>query len=593
MPCIPRIGPRIRQATKRRQMNPRRAKAMVLGSLLLLALVAGLWLSGRLALWLLGLRDPVQLGTYLGYLRALDLEAVRPHATTIHLAGWAGFGLPLASWLAIAVALFWPRARAFHGNARFATRGDIARAGLLKGCPEGILIGRYRGDYLYLGGTRHVILTAPTRSGKTSSVAIPVLLTYRHSVVCLDLKGELYQATSGYRAATGQAIYRFAPYAEDGRTHRFNPLTAISADPQLRVSELQTLATILYPDEAGKDPFWSLQSRAAFVAFAAYLFEAWEALAAPAGGTTLDDPTGSRAFPTLERIHRFSTGDGGELKAFLKQRREAPFASAATRTALASLVNMAEQTLSSVIASTQAPLQQFLSPTLAAATNATDFDLQQLRHRPSTIYVVIPPHRLGEARKLLNLFFSVVLGENLRQTPQEDPSSRYQLLLLLDEFTAMGRIDVLSARIALTAGYGVRDLAIIQSLSQLDATYGADEARSFLTNHAASVIFTPREQRDAEAYSTALGDTTVKRRSRGTGKGGTTYTHSEERRPLLLPQELKELPGDEEIIFLEGCRPIRCRKNWFFKDRRLRKRLIAAAVLRYPRDRVRSRGHPL
>jgi type IV secretion system protein VirD4 len=150
----------------------------------------------------------------------------------------------------------------------------------------------------------------------------------------------------------------------------------------------------------------------------------------------------------------------------------------------------------------------------------------------------------------------------------------------MDEFTAMGRVNVLSERISLTAGYGIRDLSIIQSLSQLDATYGADEARTYITNHAASIVFTPREQRDAEEYSRMLGDTTVKRRTRSTGRQGTSYSHTEERRPLMLPQELKELPSDEEIIFLEGCRPIKCRKNWYFKDRRFRKRILDPVAVR-------------
>jgi len=194
--------------------------------------------------------------------------------------------------------------------------------------------------------------------------------------------------------------------------------------------------------------------------------------------------------------------------------------------------------------------------------------------------VVIPPQKLGEARKLLNIFSSTAIGQNLKQTPQDDKSLKFQMLLLMDEFTAMGRVNVLSERISLTAGYGIRDLSIIQSLSQLDATYGADEARTYITNHAASIVFTPREQRDAEEYSKMLGDTTVKRRNRSTGRGGTTWSHTEERRSLMLPQELKELPDDEEIIFLEGCRPIKCRKNWYFKDRRFRKRIVEPVVVR-------------
>lgn len=564
-------------------MDNGRSKAARVGLLLLFALASGLWLSGFLTLWLLDLHNPLHVTTYIEYARALGLPDVQPYAWTIRLAGWFGFGLPLALWAIAAASMSWPRARAFHGDARFAGRGDLARAGLLEAAPDGVIIGRAGGDYLYLRGTRHLIVSAPTRTGKTTCVAIPVLLTYRHSVVCMDLKGELFRHTSGYRAGIGQAIYCFAPYAEDGRTHRFNPFTAMSTDPRVRIGELQTLGAILYPEEPGKDPFWALQSCAAFVAFASYLFEAWDdrvskRLREP-GHASIDANT-DPDFPSFERIYRCSAGDGGELKTFLRQRLEAPFVSAATRAALTSLTGMAEQTFSSVIATTQAPLQQFLSPVLAAATNATDFDVENLRRHPTTIYVVIPPQKLGEARKLLNIFFSTVIGQNLRQTPQEDASLRYQMLLLMDEFAAMGRVNVLSERIALTAGYGIRDLSIIQSLSQLDSTYGKDEARTYLTNHAASIVFTPREQGDAEAYSKMLGDTTVKRRNRSTGKGGTTYSHTEERRPLLLPQELKELPDDEQIIFLEGCRPIRCRKNRYFKDRRLRKRILEPVAVR-------------
>jgi len=568
---------------KEGEMGVLRTRVAGVVALLLLALTVGLYLGGLLTLWLLRQPAPLHFTTYVEYWQALGQPDWQPFAGKIRLAGGLGFGLPLLSWAIVAVLILKPRARAFHGDARFAGRGDLARAGLLKPSPEGVIIGKAGGDYLYLGGTRHIVMTAPTRTGKTTSIAIPVLLTYRHSIVCMDLKGELFQHTSGYRAGIGQTIYRFAPYAEDGRTHRFNPLMAMSSDPRVRVGELQTLGAILYPDEPGQDPFWTSQSRTAFVAFGSYLFEAWDDKVRQnlhgSDGRPID-PNTHDAFPSFERIYRFSAGDDGELKAFLQARLKEPFVSTATRAALTSLTGMAEQTFASVIATTQAPLQQFLSPILAAATNACDFDVDVLRRRPVTIYVVIPPQKLGEARRLLNIFFSTVIGQNLRQTPQDDPALKYQMLLLMDEFTAMGRVNVLSERISLTAGYGIRDLSIIQSLSQLDATYGADEARTYITNHAASIVFTPREQRDAEEYSKMLGDTTVKRRTRSTGKQGTSYSHTEERRPLMLPQELKELPNDEEIIFLEGCRPIKCRKNWYFKDRRLKQRIVPPVAVR-------------
>jgi type IV secretion system protein VirD4 len=229
-----------------------------------------------------------------------------------------------------------------------------------------------------------------------------------------------------------------------------------------------------------------------------------------------------------------------------------------------------------VIATVQAPLQQFLSPILAAATNATDFDITTLRRRPTTLYVDIPTNKLDESSKLLNIFFSTVIGNNLTKQLGEEPGLKYQMLMLMDEFTAMGRMDVWAKRISISAGYGVRDLCIVQSRAQLRGTYGESDAQNFITNHGAQIVFAPREQSDANEYSEMMGYKTLRRKqrskSRGRGTNQVSISYSEERRALYLPQEIKELPQDDELVFYEGCKPIRAKKNWFFKDRLLNER---------------------
>lgn len=571
-------------------MTPEKKKFGFALLVAVLALAAGVYLSGFLALLFLDLNtNGAGLGTYYAYVKAIDLPQVAPYAGRIKAAGYIGFGLPLLAGILLLVVILKPRRKSLHGEARFANRGDLARAGLLKDSPEGIVIGKFGRELIRMGGTQHVIVTAPTRTGKTTSIAYPVLLTYGHSVVCMDLKGELFKDTSGYRQSVGQRVLKFAPYAEDGRTFRFNPFQTMSGDPRVRISEIQTIGAILYPDDPNKDPFWTSQSRTAFLAFALFLFENWDDMVAT-GFPGLDgkrlNPNTDPQFPSFERIYRFSSGHGEQgIKEVVRQLlasdagSERKYISDQTRTAFSGLIGLAEETFSSVIATMQEPLQQFLSPILAAATNACDFRVDTLRQKPTTIYVVIPPHKLGESGKLLNIFFSTVVGQNLKVTPQEDESIKHQCLLLLDEFTAMGRVKVLSDRISLTAGYWVRDLSIIQSLSQLDSTYGQEEARTYITNHAASIVFTPREQRDANEYSEMLGYTTMRRRnrtvSRGVGGGNVSYAHTEERRALMLPQELKELSNDEQLIFHEGIPPIRCRKNWYFKDKFFTRRVMA------------------
>lgn len=579
----------------------RHGKLIFAVTLLVTALLGGLYFAGWLTAWLLGLKGSSPTwNTWWQYHQAASLPQYVPYAGKISLAGWLGFGLPLLAGLIALIPLFRHRAESLHGDARFAGLSDLRKAGLLTQSPQGILVGKYKERYLWLNGARHAIAISPTRSGKTTSIAIPVLLSYAQSMVVLDLKGELFKATSGWREAQGHTIRVWAPYDDAGNTHRFNPMSLMAGmDPGKRLGEIQTMAAILYPDETGKDPFWTSQSRAAFAAFVSFMFEVWDAQAlaqqlAGAPASMRLDPDTSPLFPSFERVLRLSSGAGGKsIKETLQQILVDPAyacASPQTRTVFGNLLGLAEQTFSSVIATMQAPLQQFLSPILAAATNATDFDVTALRKRPTTLYVIIPTNKLDESSKLLNIFFSTVIGANLGKQLGEEPDLKYQLLMLMDEFTAMGRVDVWAKRISISASYGVRDLCIVQSRSQLRSAYGDHDAQNFITNHGAQIVFAPREQADANEYSEMLGYKTVRKKQRSQSRGGgsnqTSISYSEEKRALFLPQEIKELPQDEEIIFYEGCKPIRARKNWFFKDKLLKERadVAPARIKAAPRD---------
>ncbi|WP_413623968.1 type IV secretory system conjugative DNA transfer family protein [Luteibacter sp. Lutesp34] len=563
----------------------------------LAAVVAAAYGSAYAINLFLGLDDqPVRWDNAWRYYNALDQPRMAPYAWRIKLAITIGCTLPLLACCAAWAKLLKHRSAGepTHGDARFATLADMKKAGLLTRKPESILIGKYKGRYLWLGGAQHVITISPTRSGKTTSLAIPVLLTYGHSIVVLDLKGELYKATSGQRKAMGQEILVWAPYDEQGRTHRFNPMTLLAGmAPAKRIGEVQTIAAILYPDQPGADPFWTTQARAAFTAFASYLFEAWDRKHPGDIGADQSLINASHDFPSFERILRFSSGSDEEttrdmLGALVKNARPGDI-SPQTRTVFANLAGLADETFSSVIAAMQAPLQQFLSPILAAATNATDFDIRSLRKEPTTLYVNIPTNKLDESSKLLNIFFSTVIGNNLDKQLGEEPDLKYQVLMLMDEFTAMGRVDVWAKRISIAASYGVRDLCIVQSRAQLTGTYGDNDAQNFITNHGAQIVFAPREQADANAYSEMLGYRTARKQQRSTSHGGSgrqvSTSHVEERRALLLPQEIKELPADDELIFYEGCKPIRARKNWFFKDKHFQR-----AASMPPAAIVRTRG---
>jgi type IV secretion system protein VirD4 len=490
--------------------------------------------------------------------------------------GVSGIGL-LILLPAGLVAAARPR-RALHGDARFASPTEIDRAGLTGGGGQpGILIGRHRGKFLSLPGQLSVMLSAPTRSGKGVGVVIPNLLNWPDSVVVLDIKGENYDITAGYRAAHGQAVYAFSPFDEDARSHRWNPLTAVRSSPLHRVGDLLTIGQVFFPNDGGgtsSEAFFNDQARNLFLGL---------------GLALLETPSLPR---TIGEMLRQSSGKGRSLKDHLgglitQRREEGNPLSDECADALQRLLSNSENTLSSVVATFNAPLTIFADAIVDAATSADDFRLEDVRRRRTSIYVRIPPNRLANARPLLNLFFSQLVSLNTQALPEQDPTLKVQCLLVNDEFTAMGRVGVITNAAAFLAGYNLRLLTVVQAMSQLDAVYGDKEARTFATNHGLQILYAPREQRDADEYSAMLGHFTERATSRGRSRSFSGHGHStvsrndsEQRRALLLPQEFKELGSERLVVIFENCKPILGEKIRYYRDEAFTSRLLPAPTVR-------------
>ena len=458
------------------------------------------------------------------------------------------------------------RTRSLHGDARFANGREIAKAGLFG--EAGIFVGQYRSRYLIYGGQQFVLLAAPTRSGKGVGVVIPNLLNFSGSVVVLDIKLENFKLTSAFRAHHGQKVFLFNPFAEDFKTHRWNPLDGVSRDRNYRVGDIMAIGQALYPHDQLREAFWNDQARNLFLGLVLYL---------------LDTPT----LPcTLGEVLRQSSGKGqpiqDHIKAILSSRAESKDKLGPDCIdALNRFCHNSENTLASIVASFNAPLGVFANPITDAATSASDFDLGQVRKQRLSIYIGIQPGRLADAALLINLLFSQLINANTKALPQKNPELKFQCLMILDEFTAMGRIGVLAKANAFMAGYNLRLLTIVQSLSQLEAVYGPHDTRTLVSNHALSILYQPREQSDARAYSEILGYYSETATSRsisqargGRSSGSSSENTSNQRRALMLPQELRELGDDRQIILIDGMKPFLSDKARYYSDPNFMKRLI-------------------
>lgn len=526
--------------------------------------VAGivLLLWGLGALFLLVAKLPQQTATPLTivqYVYFYGDNAIVRHALLISL------GLSMALFIAavFTVVVLRTRSKKLHGSTAWASQREIGKAGLFGS--QGIILGKKGGRYLRMGGDRFALVAAPTRSGKGVGIVIPNLLSWHDSVVVLDIKAENFKITSGYRAFHGQKVYLFNPAPTDSRTHRYNPLTYISADSNRQIDDIQKIANYLIPTPPGVDPMWSSEGRDLLFGMICLV-------------VTLNVPT------TLGEVVRQLKTDqdtAQHLSDLIQEHGELlPSACVAS---LNNFITKASKERSGVKSTVTSALVIFSNPLVDAATSESDFDFRDLRREKMSLYIAISPNDLERFAPLVNLFIQQLIDQNTQDLParyengvlvQGDPTCKHTVLLLLDEFTSIGRIPILEKGIAFIAGYGLRLLTIIQASSQLRSTYGNDVAETIEKNHAARVVFRPDSMKEAELISNELGNNTVSQRSISskTLQSDKTVSTSLTKRRLMLAQEIKTLKEHQSILFVGGVPVIMADKIAYYKDKAFKKR---------------------
>lgn len=484
---------------------------------------------------------------------------------------WIAVGVSTVAVVVPGMAILAPAKRPLFGNARFATRHEIMKAGLFG--EQGIIVGRLGGRYLRLRGEQHAIISAPTRSGKGVGIVIPNLLNWPDSIVVLDIKRENWDKTSGFRRKHGQDCYLFNPLAKDYCSHRYNPLAYISTDRNFRIDDIQKIGGMLFPDKEKVDPIWTATPRNLFLGIVLYLLET------------------NGKLVTIGQVLRetLANGDGAAYFAHIiadrtKGKGGPPLSAACVRSLNSYISIAAATTRAGIITAFRSRLELWMNPLIDAATSANDFDLRKLRSKRMSIYIGVTPDNLERVAPLLNLFFQQLIDLNTRELPTQNPDIKFPCLMLLDEFTSIGKIPILSKGISYLAGYWLRMLPIIQSPAQIVDTYGKEQAKTFTTNHALQIVFPPKasETETARDISEWLGYQTVKGISESKPKWWSpkripNQTASDQRRALLLPQEITSLGRHRALIVMEDCPPILARKVRYYDDRNFTVRLLPAA----------------
>lgn len=458
--------------------------------------------------------------------------------------------------------------RELHGSARFATAPEIKKMGLYKGGGDKLLIGKFKGKYLYDQGNLHPFLAAPTGSGKGVGFVIPNLLNWEGSVVVTDMKKEAWQVTSGYRSTVlKQPCHFFDPLNDNKNTCRINPFSYVRVGTDHVVSDIRAIGDILISGTDGGDGNqWDGFARKLFISISLLVLEAGPALGWK---------------QTIGQVYKIINSENDLVEVIEKNIEIAEKATPLSdecKGALLSFSRQPEKQREGTITTLDGALQLWQSPLVDLATSGNDVDFTTLRETPQSLYLVSNNSDLSKLKSLFRLIFQTLVDVNSNKTKADDPNLKVPLLLLMDEFLSLGKMPKIIHEMSYVRGYGIRLSPVLQSPSQLVSVYGEADTDAFLENTSTRIVYRPNSTESAKKTSEMLGTQTFKATSISKAKGsGRSVSTSDQSRALFLPQELRELPDERSLLFLEREKPIFAHKIFFYKEKFFKKRLLPEA----------------
>jgi type IV secretion system protein VirD4 len=471
-------------------------------------------------------------------------------------------------FIAIAVAVgmsVWRAREARHvetyGSARWANADEVGAAGLLGA--DGVVLGRFDGAYLRHDGPEHVLCFAPTRSGKGVGLVVPSLLTWPGSAIVHDIKGENWQLTAGLRSRFGRVLL-FDP--TNTGSAAYNPLLEVRRG-EWEVRDVQNVADVLVDPEGSLERrnHWEKTSHSLLVGAILHVLYAESDKTLAGVASFLSDPRRPIETALVAMMTTPHLGQHGPHPVVASAARE--------------LLNKSDNERSGVLSTAMSFLGLYRDPVVAQVTRRCDWHIADLAggERPSTLYLVVPPSDISRTKPLIRLILNQIgrrLTEDLTATDR-----RHRVLLMLDEFPALGRLDFFESALAFMAGYKLKSFLIAQSLNQIEKAYGANN--SILDNCHVRVSFATNDERTAKRVSDALGTATEMRAMKNYAGhrlspwlGHLMVSRQETARPLMTPGEVMQLPPGDEIVMVAGVPPIRAKKARYFEDARLAERVM-------------------